>query len=251
MERYAAVLGENLRRLGVERIDYLLISHQHDDHAGGIYTHGGIPDQFEIGQAFYNGTYNAHWSNPQRLENVLDDHGIPRQAISEGFTMDIGEVHLTVISPSPDVVGQTFETTPEVNNTSIVLRMDYKNFSALFTGDIYKLKEDELVREKAELLDTDLLKMPHHGNGTSNSKAFAKAVTPKLAVATGRLAIQDFNYYVYTMTGAKVLFDLCDGYIHVSTDGEEMEWDQSRERTIDYYDKFEYEALREKMNNKP
>ena len=246
MPDYVPVLIRNLERLGVTRIDYLMISHPHDDHAGGVYTPGGIPEHFEIGKAFYNGAYNAHWSDPHRVESVLAAHNVPLEAVSEGWTLDIGEVHLQVISPAAETVGQYLNTTPDINNSSIVLRMDYRDFSALFTGDIYKLKEAELVREKAELLDVDLLKMPHHGNGTSNSKEFAKAVRPELAVATGRLVIQDFNYYVYTMTGSKVLFDYCDGYIHVSTDGETMEWDHSRERTIDYYDKFEYENLKKK-----
>ena len=250
MPDYVPVLIRNLERLGVTRLDYLMISHPHDDHAGGVYTPGGIPEHFEIGKAFYNGAYNAHWSDPHRLESVLAAHNVPLETVSEGWTLDIGEVRLRAISPSAETAGQYFTTTDDINNSSIVLRMDYRDFSALFTGDIYKLKEAELVREKPELLDVDLLKMPHHGNGTSNSKGFAAAVTPKLAVATGRLVIQDFNYYVYTMTGSRVLFDFCDGYIHVSTDGKDMEWDHSRERTIDYYDKYEYEALMEKKNKK-
>ncbi|MBQ6508982.1 MAG: MBL fold metallo-hydrolase [Flexilinea sp.] len=243
MPKYAPILIENLRRLGVERLDYLIISHPHDDHAGAVYTDDGLPDHIGIGQAYYNGAYNANWSDPQRLEKVMAAHDIPLQAISAGFTLDIGDVRLQVISPEPDVIGQTFKTTPDINNSSIVLRMDYGDFSALFTGDIYQLQEMELVRNAADLLDADLLKMPHHGNSTSNSKKFADAVKPQLAVATGRLVIDAMQYYVYTKNGAKVLFDYCDGYIHVYTDGEEITWEHSRERTIDFYDKYEYENL--------
>ncbi len=243
MPKYAPLLIENLHKLGVERLDYLLISHPHDDHAGAVYTEDGLPDHFEIGQAFYNGAYNANWSDPQRLEKVMAAHDIPLLAISTGFTMDIGDVHLQVISPDPEVVGKTFNTTPDINNSSIVLRIDYKGFSALFTGDIYHLQELNLVRTKPELLDVDLLKMPHHGNSTSNSKKFADAVKPQLAVATGRLVIEATQYYVYTKHGAKVLFDYCDGYIHVFTDGEDISWEHSRERTIDYYDKYEFENI--------
>ena len=175
---------------------------------------------------------------------MFEDHGIPWQAISEGFTLDIGEVHLQVISPSSDLVGQTLETTPDINNSSIVLRMDYRDFSALFTGDIYNVKERDLTKNKADLLDVDLLKMPHHGNSqTSNGKDFALAISPVLVVATGRTPIDSMTYYYYTKQGARVLFDYCDGYIHAFTDGEEITWEHSRERTTDYYDKFEYENL--------
>ena len=154
--------------------------------------------------------------------------------------MDIGDVHLRVISPSPDIVGTYLDTTDKINNASILLRMDYGDFSALFVGDIYQSLENKLVKDKAELLDVDLLKMPHHGEQTSNTRDFAKAVSPKLAVATGRIFVQDYLYKSYTKTGAKVRFDMLDGYIRVWTDGVTMEWDQSRERETDHFDPLEY-----------
>ena len=138
--------------------------------------------------------------------------------------------------------------TPDINNNSIVLRIDYGDFSALFTGDIYMLKENELVKEKPELLDVDLLKIPHHGHTTSNGRRFGDAVTPQLAVATGRIVLDSSVYYNYTKHGSKVLMDYCDGYIHVTTDGSEISWEHSRERTIDYYDKFEYENINKAAN---
>ena len=239
MPDYAPVLIGNLERLGVKKIDYLLISHPHEDHAGGIYVPGGVPEHFEIGRMLYNGTYNYNWGDPHRLETLMDNLGIPREIISEGWTMDIGEVHLQVISPSADLVGVTLDTTEKVNNASILLRMDFGDFSALFTGDIYQRMENQLIKEKAELLDVDLLKMPHHGEQTSNTREFAKAVSPKLAVATGRIFVQDYLYRSYTRTGAKVRFDMLDGYIRVWTDGVTMEWDQSRERETDHFDRFE------------
>ena len=239
MPDYAPILIRNLERLGVKKIDYLVLSHQHSDHVGGIYVPGGVPEHFEIGVAYYNGTYNAKWSDPFLLEKALDAYGIPREVISEGWTKDIGDVHLRVISPSPDIVGTYLDTTDKINNASILLRMDYGDFSALFVGDIYQSLENKLVKDKAELLDVDLLKMPHHGEQTSNTRDFAKAVSPKLAVATGRIFVQDYLYKSYTKTGAKVRFDMLDGYIRVWTDGVTMEWDQSRERETDHFDKFE------------
>ena len=243
---YAPILIRNLEKLGVKKIDWLLISHQHSDHAGGIYVPDGVPAHFEIGRAFYNGTYNGKWNDPYLLENALDSYGIPREVISEGWTMDIGDVHLRVISPSPDIVGTTLDTTEKINNASILLRMDYGDLSALFVGDIYQSMENKLVRDKAELLDVDLLKMPHHGEQTSNTRDFAKAVSPKLAVATGRIFVQDYLYKSYTRTGAKVRFDMLDGYIRVWTDGKTMEWEQSRERDTDHFDPLEYENLKKK-----
>ena len=239
MPDYAPILIRNLERLGVKKIDYMLISHQHDDHAGGFYVPGGIPEHFEIGRMFTNGTYNAGWGDPYRMDRICDEQGIPREVISGGWSMDIGGARLRVISPSPDIVGTVFDKTEQINNASIVLRIEYGDFSALFTGDIYQRQEEVLVREKAELLDADLLKIPHHGEPTSSSRAFAKAVSPKLAVATGRIFVQDYQYRTYAKAGAKVRFDLLDGYISVRTDGKTMEWEQSRERMTDHFDKYE------------
>jgi len=141
--------------------------------------------------------------------------------------MDIGDVHLRVISPSSDVIGTVYNNTEKINNASILLRMDFRNFSALFTGDIYKAQEKKLVQEKADLLDVDLLKVPHHGQSTSSTKAFADAVMPKLAVATGGVNFKDTQYNNYVQTGAKVLYDLRDGYIRVLTTGDAMGWGHS------------------------
>ena len=246
MPDYAPVLIGNLKQLGVTKIDYLLISHPHEDHAGGIYTPDGIPEHFEIGKAFYNGTYNASWDDPYILEKIFSDRDIPLETVSDGWSMDIGDVHLQAISPSPDVIGQFYHNAPDTNNASIVIRMDFGKISALFTGDIYREKENDLIKNKKELLDVDLLKMGHHGHNTSNSKNFAKAVTPQLAVATGSVAIQGHEYFNFTKLGAKVRFDYCDGYIRVRTDGETLEWDQSRERETDFYDVYEYENLPKK-----
>ncbi len=224
---YAPILVRNLEQLGVKKIDYLLISHPHSDHAGGIYAPDGIPEHFEIGMMFYNGTYNAKFTDPYILEKIMDDHGFPRKIITEGWTMDIGDVHLRVISPSPDVIGTVYNNTEKINNASILLRMDFRNFSALFTGDIYKAQEKKLIQEKSDLLDVDLLKVPHHGQSTSSTKAFADAVMPKLAVATGGVNFKNTQYNNYVQTGAKVLYDLRDGYIRVLTTGDAMGWGHS------------------------
>ena len=91
-------------------------------------------------------------------------------------------------------------------------------------------------------LDTDLLKIPHHGAMSSSSEVFANAVTPKVAVATGYQAMAAQLYARYTATGSKVYLDFCDGYVHVTSDGKALTWETSRERSTDAYDKYEYQG---------
>ena len=68
-------------------------------------------------------------------------------------------------------------------------------------------------------LDVDFLKVPHHGRNTSSSAAFVNAVTPELAVATGRAAKGQVDA-VYAAVNATFLKEWERGYIHVSADAE-------------------------------
>ena len=61
MAVYAPVLVENLRRLGVEKLDYLLISHPHNDHAHAAFPDGGVLDSIEVGKSCHSGLVNLKW----------------------------------------------------------------------------------------------------------------------------------------------------------------------------------------------
>ena len=72
-----------------------------------------------------------------------------------------------------------------LNNNSIVCKLNYKNFSILFTGDIEEIAERKILQEyKSELsiLNSKVLKIAHHGSRTSSTKEFIEAVKPKIAL---------------------------------------------------------------------
>lgn len=71
-----------------------------------------------------------------------------------------------------------------LNNNSIVAKLNYKNNSILFTGDIEKIAEKEILKEyeKTNILKSDILKVGHHGSKTSSIEEFLKAVNPKIAL---------------------------------------------------------------------
>lgn len=243
---YAPVLIENLERLGVKRIDHLVISHPHSDHYGGIFEANGVADTFEIGHAYWSGVGDGTRGTPFFIQSNLETRGIPTTQLCAGEGFSVGEVKFTALSPAAEMKGQKSISESDTNNCSLVLRMDYKEFSALFTGDIYEAQESKLVKQYGETgeLDVDLVKLPHHGTGrTSNSILFANAVTPELAVATGYVVMDPPVYARYAVYGA-VKTDTLDGYVHVWTDGTTMQWATSRERQVTLYDP--YDALREK-----
>ena len=120
------------------------------------------------------------------------------------------------------VTSNLTDLTKDINDTSLLLRFDYGQHSSLFTGDIYVRGEGWLLNSiDTTKLDVDFLKIPHHGRNTSSSQAFVNAVTPKLAVFTGRAAQGQVDE-VYAAVDATVLNDEDHGYIHVSAevDGE-------------------------------
>lgn len=233
MSAYGPVLAENLRRLGVEKLDYVVISHRHNDHAGGLW---GVLETFPVEKVFYNGVVNENWSNPRQVEETLEKQKLDGQILAAGDSFTVGDVSVQILWPDKAEVGNTYDTSAELNNLSMVMRFDWGEFSALFTGDLYRAGELQLIKAQGSELDVDLVKIPHHGEDTSSSADFGEAVSAEIAVATGYMTMSHGDYYAYSKHGTRVLMDYTDGYIHVIglSDGT-IQWETSRERGTDFY----------------
>ncbi len=239
VSNFAPLLMRSLERLGIEKLDYAVMSHPHSDHASGFVASTGVLYNMEVGQLYYGGTFTSSWSNPNMVIEACEANNVPCDILEKGTVMNFGDVTMEVLWPLPEAVGQTFNKTPDVNNNSLVLRFDYGEHSSLFTGDLYMKGELAIIDEHAEKLDVDLLKVPHHGNQTSSSDAFVNAVSPDLAVATGYDALLSQVYRRYANHGT-ILSDELDGYIHAwsGADGA-LEHETAHERTNTYYDQFD------------
>lgn len=156
-----------LSRCGVEHLDYVIASHSDQDHIGGMEQ---VLRQVDTG-VFLRSQYHA--DEYGEIESVLKSRSISQQVLSPGDTLGLGEAVLRVLGPTKDF--------SDSNNSSLVLRLEYKGFTALFCGDIEAEGEEELLRSGADL-SACLLKVPHHGSATSCSKAFLEAVCPQYAV---------------------------------------------------------------------
>ena len=239
---FGPLLVQNLKLLGVEKLDYLILSHLHVDHTGGANVTGGVLDNFEVGQAYFNGAYGT-WNGNKVLIEKLKKLEIPCEVLSEGKKLTLGEsVQVEVLWPETAMVGGAYGSDAEVNNTSTVMRLEFGETSALFTGDIYVEIEEKLADKYADKLDVDLVKAPHHGARTSNSAVFAQATTPSVVVATGYQAMPTDVYSNYTSTGSRVYLDIMDGFVHVTSDGKTLQVETSRERTSKYYEDYEYKG---------
>ena len=227
MAAYAPVLAENLKRMGIRRVDYLMISHPHGDHCGGIIAEESFLDMIEVGTFLYSGIDRGTSSDTTKiLYQRFNDRNIPVQIVKQGDMLQFGDVTMSILWPLDGTDGRVITKTATINNNSIVARIDYGAHSSLFVGDLYVAGEIQLVANFGERLDVDLLKVPHHGYATSSSRIFIGTVRPDIAVAMG--AYRASIHRLYESAGTYFLFDEYDGYIHVFSDGQTMRYDTDR-----------------------
>jgi competence protein ComEC len=137
---------------GIRNIDYLVVSHPHPDHFGGLYY---ILDNFEIGEvwAIMNSAYTA-----REFFNSVAAKGITLRTPVRGDFSD-------------------------ENSHSLVLKIESEGTSILFTGDIEEEAEGNVLA-LGKWLKSEIIKVPHHGGRTSSSTEFLKAVNPDIAVVS-------------------------------------------------------------------
>ena len=248
MKDFYPILRETLQKLTISKIDYMVFSHPHNDHCGGLWN--TLFEDFEIAHVYHNGEKNPNWdkSAPDRhVENIAQKHGVPTTVWEAGDTMDFGNaenpVKMQVLWPTKEAKEELgpIGTSASINCLSLVLRFDYGEHSSLFAGDLYKTRqelkevgdehmpghegaEERLIAMYTEgELKVDLLKLPHHGDpSTSNSEGFLSAVDPDYAVATSFNPVGDYlGYYKKRGMDAIVFYDRLFGSCHImgSADG--------------------------------
>ena len=162
-----------LRQYGLSRVDVMVATHPQTDHIGGLID---IIKNLDIGQVLHSGrTRTAHQSSADFLD-AIETKQIPLGSVRQGDSINLDPiVKIDVLNPPGNL-------TDALNNNSVVLRLTYCEFSALFTGDIGEPGEARLVSENSTALDADVLKAGDHGNRTSSSSSFLNAVTPEVVV---------------------------------------------------------------------
>lgn len=229
---------EMLKQLGIERIDYAVVSHMHGDHFRGFYE---LMDNVEIGAMYTpNLVYPPNFDG-QTWEEALKTREIEHLRFERGNTLDIGDVHIEVLRPESNeennnLVEKAGDTAAVCNDLSGVMKFQYGDNTALFVGDLYIEGEKELVSQYGDQLQVDLLKIPHHGDSTSSSDLFVNTVKPKVAVAMGNVVMGKHVYERYTDVGAKTYITFVDGMVKVTMDGKEIDILTEHDRTVDFYD---------------
>lgn len=118
--------------------------------------------------------------NYKKFKEIIKDKKIKVRAVQLNDKINIEKnVYFSVIWPNEkDVIREN-----GLNNNSLILKLYYKNFTALFTGDIEEIAEQKILKNvNNEALKSTLIKIAHHGSKTSSTEDFIKKVNPKIAL---------------------------------------------------------------------
>ncbi len=205
-----------LSSLGVEELDFIISTHPHSDHCGGL---ADVIRNFETEVLICPDVYteSSIWEN---VLDAADEHGVTYETPEPYEFYQLGEATITVLSPSSEAVYSN------LNDYSIVCMAEYGNASVMLTGDAEKTVERELVRSSYDL-SADILKCGHHGSSTSSCSEFLSAVNPSAAIIT----CGENNDYGHPHKETTAALDLRgipywrtdkQGDIVVTTDGEKI-----------------------------
>ena len=157
-----------------QTIDLIILTHAESDHLSGLIE---VLKRYKVENIIWTGaekdsTYLKEW------KRLIEEEGANIKIAKQGQRIITQSCLINILYPFENLSGQEFKN---LNDSSIVARLVFNQKSFLFSGDIYKSIENKLIENKI-FLDSDVLKISHHGSKTSSSADFLEKVTPEIAV---------------------------------------------------------------------
>ncbi|HAX61172.1 MAG TPA: hypothetical protein DCX95_01235 [Elusimicrobia bacterium] len=157
----------------IKKLDFVIATHADGDHIGGM---PAVLRKFPIGSLYENGIVSDQ-PEYEEMHRVIDDKKIVTSVLKQDASFYIdSSVKFEIFSPPSNFY---FEGE---NNNAIAIRLIYGDVSFLFTADIEYESEDNILKTYGDKVQSNILKIGHHGSATSTSENFLKAVNPEVAV---------------------------------------------------------------------
>lgn len=206
-----------LEEQGISRLDYVVGTHPHSDHIGGL---DDVIQAFEVGRVFLPPIEHT----TATFEDVLDaveEQGLSLTMPQTGDVWELGDASFTILAPNKDYGD-------DLNNWSIGIRVEYGQNHVVLCGDAEAQAEEDICENGLEL-QADILKAGHHGSSTSSSDLFLDRVSPAWAVIQCGQGNSYGHPHAETLKkfqqrGIGVFRTDLDGTIVASSDGTAITW---------------------------
>lgn len=201
--------------LGITKFKYVFGTHAHEDHIGGM---DNIIENFQIEHFYMPDTITTTRTFEEVLD-ALEEKNIAFETPEEDENLTFSDTVFKVLHVGKDK--------RDLNDTSIVLKLTYKNTSYLFMGDATSSVEKDILDKD---IKSDVLKVGHHGSQYSSTISFLKKVSPKYAI----IEVGKNNSYNHPKEvtlkkledlGTKIYRTDEDGTIILTSDGENMSFE--------------------------
>ncbi len=194
-------LGKYLQPLQ-KRIDLIILTHSHADHVSGLIE---VLRRYSVGLVILNGVY-LKTDNYDQFLNAIEDNKVEVLIAEAGEAIHFDkDLEFDILSPNKNPAGLAFNKNSEsfgtagndVNDTSIVGKLIFNDFSIIFMGDATSKIENQLLAY-GDNLKSDILKVGHHGSKYSSFTNFLKIVAPK----AGIIEVGAKNFYGFPSLAA-------------------------------------------------
>lgn len=209
-----------LRACGVKSFSYVIATHPHSDHIGGLVD---VIKGYKVGTIIMS---NAT-TTTQTYENLLTAIADKKMKITRarvGNSYELGGAKFVILAPAG--------TYDDLNDTSVVIKLTYKSKSFLFMGDASENSEKDILSENRDL-SADVLKVGHHGSSTATTQPFLNAVRPEYAV----ISVGQGNKYGLPNTeviqrlrnaGIKIFRTDINGTVVFVSDGKTIKYEEKK-----------------------
>lgn len=201
-----------IKDCGIESITYLVATHPHSDHIGGM---AEVIKSLDIKNVYMPKVSHTTVTFENLLDTIAEKGLIIQTAKAGKILFDNGGLKAEFIAPNKD-------SYTNLNNYSAVIKLSYNGKTFLFMGDAERESESEILANGFDL-SADVIKVGHHGSNTASTKSFIKAVNPSVAVisvgknsyghphAAAITTLNEFNADIWRTDEKGTVIITCDG----------------------------------------